>query len=168
MKNAVITFCLLVGSIMFNSCFNKIEGINDKVGSQIKPKMIIELAETFKIDVKENKNIHIFYNEILNDSTWLVTIRQNGILGSEEFGLCEFYTLKDVNIFVYGGNLCRIELNDSLKCKSDEWPIEFDGIHFNLLVAERNKKMIYYRLVRDFKFDEGEPDSNELNLMDIE
>jgi|GEM_PF-5775802 hypothetical protein len=168
MKNTFIPSYLLVSAIVLSSCFNKNEAITDKADSQIKPKMLFELVEMLKVDIIENKNIHIFYKEILNDSTWLITFRQNDIRGSEELGVCEFHILKDTKIFVYRGNACRIKLNDSLKCKPDDWPIQFDGIYFNVLVLERNRKMIYYKLVRNFNFDEEESDSTDLNLMKIE
>lgn len=169
MKNIFITTFLLMCAGILNSCFKNSGAVVNDLESKIKTEILLEIVETFKIDDYEGKNIHIFYNEILNDSTWLVTFRQNAILGSEELGLCEFYFLKDIKIFVYKGDSCRIELNDSLKCKPDEWPIEFDGIHFNLLVGERKGKLMYYKLVRDFKFDEEEieSDSSDLNLMEL-
>lgn len=144
----------------------KVNSINI-VKKQLSSEQLIQLVEDTMVKPRDSDNIHIFYKEYLNDSTWILMVYQNQILGNETFGVCQVLKNGNQSIFVYGGESCHFKLNDSLKSKNDEWPIQLDGISFLLLVEEREGLLGYYTLNRRLRFNNNLPDSSEVNLMEL-
>jgi hypothetical protein len=162
-------FCpLAILLLLCIACGNKERNlIQTSSPRKLSSNQIFQLVFDTDVQANVDHNFHIFYKEYLNDSTWVISIHQNEILGNEKFGICEVLRSNNNNIFVYGGKYCDTIINDSLKSKNEEWPIQFDGVAFLLLVEIRNEILGYYTLKRRFKFDNDMPDSTDLNLLDL-
>ncbi len=161
-------YLLVISLLLWGSCGDKEKHLNDTSPKQLSSDQILQLIEESAVQFSDGENFHIFYKEYLNDSTWVISVDQNEILGNEEFGICEVLkSKKGNNIFVYAGVHCNNKLNDSLKSKNGEWPTRFDGVAFSLLVEVRNGLLDHYRLNKHFRFDNNLPDSSELNLFDL-
>jgi hypothetical protein len=159
----ILKYCLFLLSFVW--CEACRSGYNEEVKAdpkRLSSERIVQLVDKAGFELNDNENLHLLYDEYLNDSTWVIRVVQNKTLGDEQFGVCEVLKINYRNIFVYGGEYCHEKLSEDLRCKSDEWPFQFDGATFLLLVEIRNGLLGYYTLNRRSEFSNDLPDSSDL------
>jgi hypothetical protein len=126
---------------------------------------IVMLIDNLAVQPYDETNFHFFYEEYLNDSTWVILILQNQRPGSERFGICNVLEYGKSHVFIYGDQYCNNGLAPGLKSDGD-WPFEWDGINFKLLVEKRKGLIDFYTMKKHFSFDQGDIDTTGFRWWD--
>jgi len=139
-----LKYCLIIiCAVLCCSCNTK----NNELSATVNPKQltsvqILELIEDAAFKPYGSNNFHVFYEEFLNDSTWVLYIIQNDFLGNDTLGVCQVLDFHERHVFIYGDS-CKMKLNEDIKSKSGG-PFQYDGASRLLLVENKWSFGIFY------------------------